>query len=100
MEKTSVPIACTLTADQLRERREGLLRKVGSSLQQTLEREGGYAFRFPPELFDELSRIVGLERRCCPFLRFVLTSEPSDGPVWLEITGPAESKSFLATFWE
>lgn len=94
------PIACTLSPDQLRERRDGTLRKMGSALQETVEREGGYAFRFLPESFDELARIVGMERRCCSFLRFVLTAEPGNGPVWLEITGPEESRAFVETFWE
>jgi hypothetical protein len=100
MSETGVPIACTLSPDQLRERRDSILRKVGSALQETVERPDGYAFRFPPELFEELARIVGLERRCCAFLRFSLTVEPGGGPVWLEITGPTESKAFIATFWE
>jgi hypothetical protein len=98
--ESGVPIACTLSPDQLRERREGLLRKAGSALLETVERDDGYAFRFPPEMFEELAGIVGLERRCCAFLRFSLTVEPGGGPVWLEITGPAESRGFLATFWD
>lgn len=100
MEETPPPIACILTPDQFRERRDGLLRKAGSALLETVERPDGYAFRFPGEMFDELARIVGLERQCCSFLRFTLTAEPVAGPVWLEITGPSESKAFLATFWE
>ncbi len=99
MASSTPPIACTLSPDQLRERRDGTLRKVGSALQETVEREDGYAFRFPSESFDELAKVVGMERRCCSFLRFVLTSEPGDGPIWLEITGPEESKGFVATFW-
>ncbi|WP_165074814.1 hypothetical protein [Paludisphaera rhizosphaerae] len=51
-------------------------------------------------MFEQLARIVAMERRCCSFLRFTLTSEPGDGPVWLELNGPPESKSFLAAFWE
>jgi hypothetical protein len=62
-------------------------------------RADGYAFRFPPELFEELAGIVALERRCCALLRYMLTVEPGRGPVWLEITGRDESKRFLATFW-
>jgi hypothetical protein len=99
MKETTPPMACTLTPDQLRERRDSLLRKAGSALLETVERPDGYAFRFPPEMFDELARVVGLERRCCAFLRFSLTAEPGNGPVWMEITGPAESKAFLASFW-
>jgi hypothetical protein len=81
MAETTLPIACTLTPDQLRERRDGLLRKVGSALLETVEREDGFAFRFPPELFEELAGIVALERRCCAFHRFTLTARPGNGPV-------------------
>ncbi len=80
MEETKPPIACTLTPDQLRERRDGLLRKVGSALLETVERPNGYAFRFPPEMFDDsLSRgcIMSLSR-CGPIkrlrIRFILSS--------------------------
>ena len=95
----NTPIECTLSPEQLLARRNGLLRKAGEALEEMVEREDGYAFRFPPEMFDELARIVGLERRCRAFLRFTLTAEPGGGPVWLEVTGPAEAKEFLASFW-
>jgi hypothetical protein len=94
-----IPAACTLTPGE-KERKAAHLQKVGESLVETVERADGYAFRFPPELFDELARIVGLERRCCAFPRFSLKAEPGNGPVWLEITGSPESKAFVATFWE
>jgi hypothetical protein len=100
MSEPNVPIACTLTPEEYKERKAEHLKKAGGSLLEAVERPDGYAFRFPPEMFDELARVVGLERRCCAFLRFSLTAEPGNGPVWLEITGPAESKAFLATFWE
>ena len=99
MERANLPIACTLTADQLRERRDGLLRRVGSAVQETIEREGGHAFRFPPELFEELAGFVAMERRCCGFLRLTPTAEPGNGPVWLEPAGPPGAKAFLASFW-
>lgn len=99
MTMMDIPVACTLTSDQLRERRETLLRKAGQALQETAEREHGYAFRFPADMSDELAQIIGLERQCCSFLRFTLTAEPGNGPVWLEMTGPAQAKGFLASFW-
>jgi hypothetical protein len=38
-----------------------------------------------------------LLRQCCPFLRFAITVEPGNGPIWLEMTGPEGTKEFLAT---
>lgn len=98
--KPDVPVACTLTAEELRERRTGLLQKAGQAIEETLDREGGYAYRFPAEMFEELAQIVTLERRCCAFIRFTLTVEPGGGPVWLEMSGPPESQGFLASFWD
>lgn len=95
----TLPIACTLTTAELRERREKLLRKVGASVQETVELENGYAFRFPAERFEDVAQVVALERECCAFLRMTLTVEPGAGPVWLEMTGPATAKSFIASLW-
>lgn len=63
------------------------------------ERGSGYALRFDPEesLIPEIATLIDLERRCCPFLRFGLSVEPADGPVWLELTGPGGTKEFLRT---
>ena len=44
----------------------------------------------------ELANLVKLEHQCCPFLKFSITVEPGDGPVWLELTGPEGTKEFLA----
>ena len=42
---------------------------------------------------------IGLERACCPFLRFALDVEPNIGAVWLRLTGTARVKEFIgATF--
>ncbi|MBA3355700.1 MAG: hypothetical protein H0U18_07115 [Pyrinomonadaceae bacterium] len=43
-----------------------------------------------------VSYLVELEHQCCPFLKFNITVEPGDGPVWLEMTGPQGTKEFLA----
>lgn len=72
----NLPVACTLTPEEFRTRKSSHLVEAGKSLQERVETPDGYAFRF------------------------TLTSEPGDGPVWLELNGPPESKSFLATFWE
>ncbi len=87
-----------VTSEQVRERRNTLLRVAGERLQETIERNDGFAERFPADLLDELTQIIGLKRECRPFLRFTLTVEPGNRPVWLEITGSAESKALLAAF--
>jgi len=95
-----LPIACTLSPDEFQTRKSEHLIEVGKSLLERVELPDGYSFRFPGGMFDRLAGVVGLERRCCSFLRFSLTAEPGNGPVWVAITGPVEAKEFLATFWE
>lgn len=99
MENMSLPVACSLTEPEFRERRSTVLRKVSEAAAEVKEVESGFAYRFPPdgELITELAKLVMLERECCPFLRFVLTVEPGGGPIWLEITGSQGAKEFIAS---
>lgn len=95
----TLPLVCTLLPDELRERRNSLLARVGAAIEETQERENGYAYRFPAGMLNELAQVMGLERQCCSFLRFVLTAEPRNGALWLEVTGPDGTKAFLDEFW-
>lgn len=62
------------------------------------ELSDGYEIRFDPDGPgpSEIVRLIEGERACCPFLRFSLELEPDQGPIRLRITGPAETKAFLA----
>ena len=99
MEKMSLPVACSLTEAELQERRTSVLQKLRPSVVEVKELSEGYAYHFPADdaLIAELAQLVSLERRCCPFLRFSITVEPGDGPVWLEMSGPQGTKDFLAS---
>jgi len=98
MDKSNLPIACLLTDSELQERRRDVLQKTKGAVTEVKELEDGFAYRFLPgeSRLSELARLVELERQCCPFLRFRITVEPGDGPVWLELTGPDGTKGFLA----
>ena len=102
MSELSLPIACTLSESELRERRETVLQKVRSAVSEVREFENGYAYQFPSNegMTLELARLIDLEHQCCPFLRFQLTIEPGEGPVWLEITGPEGTKDFLSEIFK
>jgi hypothetical protein len=93
-----LPIACTLTSAELQKRRQTVLQKMRSAVVEARELQDGYAYCFPSEnqQLSEIASMIELERQCCPFLRFRLTVEPNGGPVWLELTGPAGTKQFLA----
>lgn len=93
-----IPIACTLSPEALRTRREGLLSGL-------LQRAGGHELlahglrvHFDPgaDSIAALAQVVDAERQCCRFLRFVITVEPDGGPVFLELSGPAGTREFLA----
>jgi hypothetical protein len=98
MTVAQLPVACSLTDPELRERRSGVLARLAEAVQARRELADGLAFRFAPEsaTLALLAEVIDLERQCCPFLRFQLTLEPGGGPVWLELTGPEGTKDFLA----
>ena len=89
-------IACNLDAAGLKGRQQ-LLAGLVSRASERRELEDGYAFDFAPGTVSlvELATIVEPERRCCPFLRFVVTAEAETGPLRLEVTGPDTTKEFL-----
>ena len=98
MSVLSLPIACTLSDSELRERRETVLQKVRSAVSDVKEIENGYAYEFASggELIMELAHLIELEHHCCPFLKFQLTIEPGEGAVRLDLTGPEGTRDFLS----
>ena len=102
MAATVLPIACNLSDADFQNRRAGMLKKVAAGILETQELEDGYAYRFSPETswLATLTELITLERACCPFLQFSLRLEPGEGPIWLELTGPAGTKEFLNSIFE
>ena len=92
-----LPIACTLLESERQKRRTEVLERVFARVQEARALDHGYALRFTADEkeFAEIVLLIQLERQCCGFLKFRLTVEPGGGPVWLEKTGPAGTKSFL-----
>jgi hypothetical protein len=96
------PVACLLTAPELRERRRTVLADFRATQVEARELKApgaeGYVFRFAPSASQlaALAELIDLERQCCPFLRFQVTVEPAGGPVWLALTGPAGTRELLA----
>jgi hypothetical protein len=93
----ALPVACSLSPPELRERRETTLRQLRARAQEVREIAGGWSIRFAAEdqLLEELARFIQLERKCCRFLRFALVVAPGEGPVWLEMTGPDGTEDML-----
>ena|SRR5262245_51417949 len=93
-----LPIACTLTPDALRARREGLLTELLRRAESTEQVPEGLRLRFASstETLAQIARAVEAERRCCRFLQFRITVEPDEGPISLELTGPPGTQEFVA----
>jgi hypothetical protein len=94
-----IPVVCSLSATELREREVELLAKFRSAVIETEELHDGYAFRVPGDggLITLIAELIVAERECCPFLTFELTAQPNMGPVLVRVTGPNGAKGFLKT---
>jgi hypothetical protein len=57
----------------------------------------GYAFRFActQERIGAILKLITVERSCSPFLTFELIFSAQEGPLWLRLRGPAESKAYI-----
>lgn len=97
-----LPIACTLTPEALRTRREGLVMDLVRQAQRTEDLDDGLRLEFAPsaEAIALIARVIEAERHCCRFLRFGMTVEPDGGPVFLELTGPSGTRDFVSALME
>ena len=93
-----LPVACTLGPAALAARKEALLAQLLQRAERCEALADGYRLTFAAtdETLVLIARAVAVERRCCEFLRFQITVEPSGGPVCFDLTGPAGTRQFLA----
>jgi hypothetical protein len=97
-----LPVACTLSPEALRVRREGLLANLllGADSRELVPDGLKVRFSATSETLLAITRAVDAERQCCRFLRFVMTVEPDGGPIVLDLSGPAGTREFLAALLE
>jgi len=102
MRMTDLPIACTLGPAAQKARKQGLLAELVARADERLELPEGYRLRFAPseDTLVQIARMVEAERHCCRFLRFTITVEPDEGPMILDLTGPAGTGEFLSALFE
>src|SRR5438093_671002 len=95
-----LPIVCTLTEAQLRERRRTVLDSIRECVIDIAETQDGYSFCFKAtsDVLVRLANLVDLERQCCMFLTFKIVVEPQQA-IRLEVTGPPESKAMIAAIF-
>jgi hypothetical protein len=98
VEQTRIPIGCTLSPDELRDRRGELLPGLAERAVDRQLVDDGIRLRFAPspDLVSAIARVVDSERQCCAFLRFDISVEPAGGPVTLTVSGPPEAQPLLA----
>ena len=96
-ERDTIPILCSLTSAELREREATLLAQFRSAVVDAEELQEGYAFRLGGDgkLIGLLAELLVAERECCPFLTFEVVALPNKGPVIVRVTGPAGTKDFV-----
>jgi len=92
-------VACTLTQIELANRRNDLLPGLLSRADSQETILGGFRWTFSETngLLNDVASVIEAERRCCRFLRFRLTLEPNGGLLWLEVTGPEGTQTFLSS---
>ena len=92
-----LPIACTLTPDQLSARRDELLPGLVNQADAISDLEHGVTLSFAAssEVLRQITQMIDAERQCCRFFRFQLTIEPAGGPMRLDVTGPPGTREFL-----
>lgn len=98
---TAKPSRCTLSGTEFADRVSGagfLAKRL-----EVRELEDGYAFRFPGDDMDlasHLAKWIVEERQCCSFLRFEMTLEADQGPIWVSVAGSREFKALIASLLE
>ena len=95
--KPASNLSCSLTPEQLAVRRQELIPGLFKRAEQVNDIPSGIRFRFAaePGLLTDLARVIEQEQDCCSFLRFELTTEPSAGPITLDVTGPPGTGEML-----
>jgi hypothetical protein len=96
-----LPIACTLNAAELRERRRAIVDAFRNTQVAISELPDGYAFTFPAssESLQRIAALVDLERQCCAFLTFKIVVEAANAAMRLEVTGPGEAKKVIREYF-
>src|SRR5256885_633053 len=101
MNSMDLPIACSLTEEELRQRRQVIIDSFRAAAVSITELPDGYAYAFAPtsEGLMQVAQLVDMERQCCAFLTFRIVVDPGSAAMRLEVTGPKEAKAVIADFF-
>ena len=95
---TTLPIACSLSAEQLAARRESLLLGLADHAVQRTALPSGMRLRFAATAarMRQIDAVVRRERECCPFLEFRVGLALGGSSLTLDVTGPEGTADLLA----
>jgi hypothetical protein len=95
--QSHAPVACTLLPDQLNTRRAELLPGLAARAKSCARIADGYQLKFEAtgDVLHAIASVIAAERLCCRFLGFQVTVEPDDGPIRLDVSGPAGTTQLL-----
>lgn len=90
-------LTCKLMPEELRLRKETVLKSLKEKVLEKKELKDGYAFRFAgtDENLEELMSFIKAERECCDFFIFNLSISGDKSEVWLALTGVEGAKDFV-----
>ena len=96
---TEIPIACTLTPAEMRDRATSIDALLRDALLGQREIAGGLrtTFRDTPDVERRVRELVAAESRCCAFLSFAVGRE--DDALCLDITGGPEARPVIDQFF-
>src|SRR4029078_7773538 len=96
-----IPIVCSLTDAELRERRGKYLDKMSGSLVASEDLDNGTRVQVSigDSTISDLAEIIKLERECCPFLSFNIAIDAGSDLVSLDMTGPGETKQMIRSLF-
>ena len=96
-----LPIECSLTESELRERRTTILASMQNHVIDTTSLPDGYRYELKTDAdtLPKLAELVSIEHECCRFLTFKIVVEAGSSRVRLEVTGPPEAKQMIADFF-
>ena len=99
--KEDVTVACFLTDSELKKRRQGHLDRMAALIKEVTEIPTGYKYTFKLEskTLEQLTKIIELERNCCPFLNFELSLRAGEDTVSLTLTGPEGTKEAVKSLF-
>ncbi|MEL6150980.1 MAG: hypothetical protein AAFV33_16970 [Chloroflexota bacterium] len=91
----TIPIACDMNTLPDRKQHEATSAQLMPQAQAVAALPDGFTVAFPVAALSRVAAFVDGERRCCPFLHFVIEVAPAAEGVQLHLRGGEGVKAFL-----